>query len=171
MECKKLMRRVMFTLIFLSLIYSLSANSTAEADLDQAVIELYIMTVDTITPEVMMKMENYHLFDIRSLKEFEVSHIDGAELIEYKKFDIEDFPKIPRDEPIILYCTIGYRSERIGEDLKEVGYTKVYNLYGGLIHWVNSGYPVVKDGIETDRVHGYSRNWSRFITNPDIIVE
>lgn len=163
------MRLQLILLLLLSV--GLYANNNTEVDLDQIVGELYIMTVETITPEEMKTLEKYHLFDIRSSKEFDVSHIEGAQFIEYKKFNIKHFPDIPKDEPIILYCTIGYRSERIGEDLLEIGYTKVYNLYGGLINWVNKGYPVYKDNRETKRVHGYSKNWSRYITNPDIIVE
>lgn len=162
-------RSVIILILCLSL--TLYGNSNTEVDLDQAVGELYIMTVDTITPEEMISLGSYHLFDIRSQKEFDVSHIEGASFIEYKRFNIKNFPDIPKDEPIILYCTIGYRSERIGEDLQEIGYQRVYNLYGGLINWVNKGYPVYKDGKETNRVHGYAKSWSRYITHPDIIVE
>lgn len=170
MVCKEYHMRSYTVIILLLLSVALYSNSNTEVDLDQVVGELYIMTVDTITPEEMMELDNYHLFDIRSQTEFEISHIEGANFIDYKNFSVKNFPDIPKDEPIILYCSIGYRSERIGEDLQEIGYTRVYNLYGGLINWVNKGLPVYKDGRETNRVHGYSKRWSRYITNPNIIV-
>ena len=40
---------------------------------------------------------------------------------------------------IIVYCSIGVRSEDIGEKLKELGYTKILNLYGGIFDWKNKG--------------------------------
>tara|TARA_B100000768_G_C11171243_1_gene328804 strand:+ start:178 stop:360 length:183 start_codon:yes stop_codon:yes gene_type:complete len=46
---------------------------------------------------------------------------------------------INKSDIIIVYCTIGYRSEKISEELKLKGYKYVYNLYGGIIQWVNKG--------------------------------
>jgi hypothetical protein len=65
-----------------------------------------------------------------------------------------------------VYCSIGYRSEKIGEQLQKLGYKNVYNLYGSLFAWVNRGYEVVDiNNKSTYTVHGYDAKWAKWITN------
>jgi predicted sulfurtransferase len=67
---------------------------------------------------------------------------------------------IPRNTPVVVYCSVGYRSEQIGEKLLQAGFTDVHNLFGSIFEWVNQGYPVFKNQSEqTNRVHAYSRSW------------
>ncbi len=73
--------------------------------------------------------------------------------------------KLNKDSPIIVYCSVGYRSERVGEKLKSAGFKNVKNLYGGIFQWVNEGHPVVnKKDHWTDSVHTYNKNWSQWLT-------
>lgn len=98
--------------------------------------------------------------DAREPNEYEVSRISGARHVGYDDFDIETVKDIPRDEKIVVYCSIGYRSEKIAEKLKEQGYTNVSNLYGGIFEWKNQDQQVVNaEGDETENVHGFSRVW------------
>lgn len=50
-----------------------------------------------------------------------------------------------KDRPVILYCASGGRSALAGKTLKDLGYSKVYNL-GGFKDWAESGAPVEKAG-------------------------
>ena len=50
-----------------------------------------------------------------------------------------------KDKPVILYCASGGRSALAGKTLKDLGYSKVYNL-GGFKDWAESGAPVEKAG-------------------------
>jgi hypothetical protein len=63
-----------------------------------------------------------------------------------------------------LYCSIGYRSEKIGEKLKDAGYTNVQNLFGSIFEWVNQELPVEnsKDEI-VKKVHTYNRLWGKWV--------
>ena len=71
-------------------------------------------------------------------------------------------------KPIILYCSIGYRSEKIGEQLKERGFTEVYNLYGSIFEWVNQDKPIVDEsGEETKKIYTYSWMWSKWMMNSE----
>jgi 3-mercaptopyruvate sulfurtransferase SseA len=59
---------------------------------------------------------------------------------------------------------VGYRSGKIGEKLKKMGFTNVYNLYGGIFEWKNRGYEVHNNqNSVTDSVHAYNRAWSVFL--------
>jgi hypothetical protein len=60
---------------------------------------------------------------------------------------------------VVVYCSVGYRSEKIAARLREMGFLEVYNLYGGLFEWVNRGNPVYRNEQATRAVHGYSWTW------------
>lgn len=114
--------------------------------------------------ELKSNTQKLLIFDARERDEFEVSHIPGAEFVGYNHFDIQTYSKLSKDTPIVVYCSIGYRSEKIGERLKAKGFTKVYNLYGSIFEWANRGYPLINEkGREVREVHTYNKDWSRWV--------
>ncbi len=107
---------------------------------------------------------DWAVLDARAYKEFAVSRIPGAVWSDYDAFPKCELPA-DKSAPILVYCTVGYRSERIGEKLKKMGYSKVYNLDGGIIGWGNQGAPLEDgSGKPTQKVHTYNRSWSRWLT-------
>lgn len=107
---------------------------------------------------------NTRVLDAREIKEYEVSHIPKAIFVGFDKFDKNSVSSISKSDTIFIYCSIGYRSEKIGEKLQKMGYNNVFNLYGGIFNWVNSGYKVVdKNNKETKNVHGYDKEWSKLL--------
>ena len=98
--------------------------------------------------------------DTRAKEEYDRSKIISAHWVGYKNFKKENLPKMNLNDTIVLYCSIGYRSEKIGEKLIEMGYKHVYNLYGGIFEWVNRDMLVYnRRGEKTDSVHAYSPEW------------
>jgi len=76
---------------------------------------------------------------------------------------------IDKETTLVVYCSIGYRSDKIGGQLKKAGFNRVFNLYGSIFEWVNRGYTVVdKAGHPTNRLHTYNKHWSRWVDNPKI---
>jgi len=121
-----------------------------------------VMDVDSLVG----KTDKYLLLDTRAQEEFDVSHIKGAQCAGFKQFDIDDWKDVDKDAPIVVYCSVGYRSEKIGKKLKKAGFTQVYNLYGGLFEWVNRNYPLEFD---TQKIHTYNKKWSRWVFNFSIV--
>jgi len=114
--------------------------------------------------KVKAQRGQYYLLDTRERKEYEVSHIPGAEYLGYRDFDPARLKEVPRDTPIVLYCSVGYRSERIGKKLQDAGFTNVRNLYGSIFEWANRGYPLEdSQGKPVNRIHTYNKNWSRWV--------
>lgn len=110
------------------------------------------------------------MLDTRTKKEFQTSHIDGARFIDYNGFKAKDVADLPKDAEIVVYCSVGYRSEKIGEQLQELGFNNVRNLYGGVFQWVNTGKPIVdKEGAKTDTMHGYDAIWSKFVRAGEVV--
>lgn len=98
--------------------------------------------------------------DAREPREYAVSHIAGAIPVGYDHFDLEKLPAdLPKDRRIVVYCSVGYRSEKVTEKLQKAGFGNVSNLYGGIFEWVNQGFPVVDAAGPTSNVHAYGRTW------------
>lgn len=116
--------------------------------------------------ELAMPKTDAVILDARELDEFEVSRIPNAIHVGYDQFDIKTVQSKVREfsKPIVVYCSIGIRSEDIGEKLKKAGYTNVFNLYGGIFEWKNKGLPVFDSADkETDKVHAFSKSWSKWL--------
>ncbi|MCW5518664.1 rhodanese-like domain-containing protein [Aureitalea sp. L0-47] len=106
------------------------------------------------------------LLDSREIEEFAVSKIEGAIHVGFNKFSSEEVLKKikPGDDLVVVYCSLGIRSEKIGRKLKKAGFTNVKNLYGGIFEWKNKEYPVVDSaGNETEKVHPFSRAWGKWL--------
>ena len=136
---------------------------------DQKVSKTINFTVPLIGVEELKEIQNeVYIFDTRKKEEYNLSHIKGAKYLGYKDFDPKRLSDIPKNSKIVVYCSIGYRSEKIGEKLQSLGYTNVYNLYGSLFDWVNRGNPVFKSNeTKTRKVHTYNKDWSRWVINRD----
>lgn len=124
----------------------------------------YKNTIPTIQPSALykkvLKGEKITLLDTREKDEFQVSKIQGAIHVGYERFDSKAIDNLDINSTIIVYCTIGARSETLGTQLKEKGFNSVYNLYGGLIYWKNQGYPVTDNKDKrTENIHVYSQEW------------
>jgi rhodanese-related sulfurtransferase len=133
-------------------------------DFDKKVANMLSFSVKTISPSDLKRQSNVLILDARERSEYDVSHLPNAVFIGYNSFEKKTLDSVPKDKPIVVYCSIGYRSEKIGEKLKKMGYTKVYNLYGSIFEWLNQGYPVVdKNGQPTNKVHTYNKAWSRWV--------
>jgi len=106
------------------------------------------------------------ILDSRELVEFKVSHIEGAKLVGYNHFRLSSLPdNVDKKTPIVVYCTLGVRSEVIANKLIENGYTDVKNLYGGISEWKNKDYIVIDSTQRmTENIHVYSKKWGKWLT-------
>jgi len=106
------------------------------------------------------------LLDAREWEEYEVSHIPDARYIGYKKPVFTSLSDVEPDTEVIVYCSIGYRSEKIAEKLRDQGFTNVFNLYGSIFEWVNQGNTIEDSkGETTTKIHTYSKKWSQWMIN------
>ncbi len=128
-------------------------------------------TVPTITVEELEGIsEDVIILDTREKAEYDVSRIPGAYYIGYSDFNIEEIPAEWKDREIVVYCSVGYRSEKIGEELLGAGIKQVRNLYGSIFAWANAGLPLQNsEGEETKLIHTYDNNWGKWMINKGLM--
>ncbi len=138
---------------------------TVNPAFDQKISNSISFTIPTMgVKELNETTEKVYILDAREKEEYDISHIPNAKYIGYNQLEIKALLGIPKDAKIVLYCSIGYRSEKIGEKLRKKGFSNVHNLYGSIFEWVNQGYRVVdKQNQPTNRVHTYNKNWSQWV--------
>lgn len=101
------------------------------------------------------------ILDARTEAEYTVSHIKEAQRINPDHPDLAVIA--PKDMPIIVYCSVGYRSAKVVQQLGQAGYSCVYNLEGSLFKWANEERPIFKDDQPTLLVHPYDQIWGKLL--------
>lgn len=116
--------------------------------------------------ELAMPKTEAILLDARELVEFEVSHLKNGIYVGYDHFDISSVTEKITDKStkIVVYCSLGIRSEDIAEQIINAGYTNVYNLFGGIFEWKNNDFSVYNSEGKTEEVHAFSKEWSKWLT-------
>ena len=111
------------------------------------------------------------LLDAREIDEFNVSHLNNAKWVGYKKFSLDSLHNINKNLPIVVYCSVGYRSEKVTEKLINAGFTNVKNLYGGIFEWKNNKLDVFDVNGITDNVHPYNNTWGLWLKNGNKVYQ
>jgi len=140
-------------------------NRTINPEFEKEVDSYLNYSVPAITVKNLVKIkDDVVLLDAREMKEYEVSHIPGAKYVGFDDFDESLLEGIDKDKRIVVYCSIGYRSEKIGEKLKKLGYSNAYNLFGSIFEWANEGQELEdKTGKTTNKLHTYNKKWSKWV--------
>jgi len=76
-----------------------------------------------------------------------IGKINGTDLIaedwENMEFYKDQLPK-DKNTPIAVYCRSGHMSSIAAEQLKKMGYKKIYDLKGGMNAWQESGKEIIQ---------------------------
>lgn len=113
----------------------------------------------------LQSQEELVLLDVREHAEFEISTIQGARRVNPDATDLQRY--IQPGRPIVVFCSVGYRSGELGRRLLDAGASRVQNLRGGIFTWANEGRPLARrDGRAWEaasQVHPYDENWGQLL--------
>jgi sulfur-carrier protein adenylyltransferase/sulfurtransferase len=103
-------------------------------------------TGSTITPRELRELldsgKKLALIDVREAAEWDIVHIDGAELIPQSLISSgEGLAKLPQDRMPVLYCKTGARSAQALAALKKAGFSDAVHLQGGIVAWAKQMQP------------------------------
>ncbi len=155
--------KTLILIIFSCLFANFTFAQKKQSKIDEA-LKIHLKgSVKTIkVHDLARNYSDYVVLDAREKKEYEVSHLKNAQLIGFNTPDFSVVEKLPKNTPIVVYCSIGVRSEKIGEQLLKMGYTNVQNLYGSIFEWINSGREVYdKNNVPTAKIHAFDTIWGQ----------
>ncbi len=100
----------------------------------------------TITPRELRELldsgKKVALIDVREPVEWDINHIDGAQLIPQSSISSgEALAKLPQDRTAVLYCKTGVRSAEALAALKKAGFSDAVHLQGGIVAWAKQMQP------------------------------
>src|SRR4051794_23487608 len=76
------------------------------------------------------------IVDVREPNEYQINRIEGSQLI-----PLGDIPnryrELDKNDEIVVQCKMGGRSAKAADFLRSVGFTKVLNLKGGILDWID----------------------------------
>jgi len=115
-----------------------------------------ILSAQSSEPIKYQSLEPYD-FHMEYLKADSAIMIDVREHFEFRGRKIRDAVNIPssnnleysadtisKNYSLFFYCTTDYRSRRVAEYFFDQGFSRVYNLEGGIAAWKRDGYPVFR---------------------------
>lgn len=125
-------------LIFLSINFISCAQNTKTTKENEV--------VSLISPEELnSKMDSIQLIDVRTPKEYTKGHLKNAVNINYYDSNfIDEMAKLDKNKDLYIYCHSGNRSGKAAKKLGKMGFTKVYDLEGGIINWNKKSLEVIK---------------------------
>lgn len=169
---KRFLKRA--ALVLLGLMALLGAGIywiTHDLDAVSNVIRRAYDDVAFVTPEALSdrlaQAETVRLLDVRHREEYAVSHLPGALQIDMHRDEdalrealSKAAPDLSPETPIVVYCSVGWRSAAMARRLSEMGYTQVQNLEGSIFAWAHADLPLENADGPTSTVHPYSALWS-----------
>jgi len=129
--------KTILTVIFLSiLLFNCKDNNTKD-------IAVELITVEEM--DSLLEMEKVQLVDVRTPQEYAEGHIEGAINIDFSDENFEALiSEVDKSKPVAVYCGRGGRSGKCSAYMQKAGFTKIYDLDGGITEWKYKGKTLVK---------------------------
>jgi adenylyltransferase/sulfurtransferase len=94
--------------------------------------------VPRITPQALAARlsagDDVQVLDVREPHEWELAHLAGARLVPLMALG-DALSTLPRDRDLVVHCKVGGRSAKAVRLLRDAGFTRVWNLSGGIDRW------------------------------------
>lgn len=121
-----------FIMILTLLLFSLPSTAMANGYTDVTVSEAKTMIDSNLSLVVL---------DVRTQSEYDFGHIRNAKLIPDTELESR-LDELDINDEILVYCESGVRSSNASNILADHGFLYVHKMLGGIIAWINEGYPV-----------------------------
>lgn len=134
-----------------------------------------VPTISTQTLKDWLEQDNQSkptLWDARSPEEYAVSHLPNAQPVPLTLADERSWQAATNAQadlmppvPIVVYCSVGYRSARLIHQIQTLKQVQIFNLEGSLFEWANQGYLLYHETEQTQQVHPYNARWGRLLNS------
>jgi rhodanese-related sulfurtransferase len=143
-----LIRTLRFAPVVLVIALAISAGCTgtqsSAANATPAYTDLPVEEFKQMVDQSGGKLGVVVILDVRTPSEFERERLRDAVNLDVSAGVFNDrVARLDRQKTYLVYCQSGTRSARAAQTMSELGFTKVYNMRGGIAKWKDAGYPVV----------------------------
>ena len=133
----------------LALCFALLACHSTPQDLSIVDPSLEASTYTKLAPSdfarKLSEIDNEILIDVRTSDEYSIGHLAGATVLDFRAADFRQrASRLDHHRPVMIYCAAGGRSSAAVNVLRELGFTDIYELQGGLTSWVGEGRAITK---------------------------
>ncbi len=144
-SCSAIFRKIVSTAFLIVMLSTASILTPVHAQTEEPGVQSFQnISVDTAYDMINNgSFLNLVVLDVRYQCEYNMGHLNGAVLIpcdqlEARISELEEH----RNHEIIVNCRSGYRSQIACEILVKYNFTEVYNMVGGILAWIEAGYPI-----------------------------
>ncbi len=95
-----------------------------------------IKIIDNAQAQKLIQQKNCFIIDVRTPQEYAQGHLPNAVNIDINGNNFsESISKLDKNKPYIVYCAAGVRSTNASNQMKDKGFTNIYNLKSGFNNW------------------------------------
>jgi len=88
----------------------------------------------------LIELKEALVVDVRTFQEYAQGRIQGAACIPVDEITLRARELLAdKNKPVLVYCRSGSRSAYAANALQAIGYSKVFNLAGGILAWQKAG--------------------------------
>ena len=133
----------------ISVSVAFSCNSTTtHAQAESAILQEGIITTNVSAAEFQKLIKSKStaiILDVRTDNEVAQGFIKNAQQIDFYDENFQaELNKLDKSKPVLIYCRSGRRSGIAMSALRNLGFSEVYNLQGGIIEWSEAGLEIMK---------------------------
>ena len=119
-----------------SMVAACGGTSTVESAIALVPPAEAAQVLEDRSPEVV-------LLDVRTPEEFAEAHVPGSVNIDFYAADFaEQLDTLGKDVPYVVYCRSGNRSDSTMDIMRDLGFSEVWDVDGGIIAWSQAGLPL-----------------------------
>lgn len=132
------MKKITIHLLTVVLFFSFSFHSCGQ---QIASSSLKVIPVEEYAKQIIV--DSIQLVDVRTPEEYHTGHIKSFINIDWQGENFEaEISKLDKSKPTYIHCRSGKRSAAAGQVMQKLGFTKVFDLKGGINAWKEEGKPV-----------------------------
>ena len=133
------MRRYIFLMV-IGLVVTSCGSTTADPEVANAPV-VDLLAANEVDELLAAPPSGLVVLDVRTPEEVAAGHLPGQRNIDFYDADfVSQLDELDKDVPYLVYCRSGNRSEVAVQQMRDLGFTTIYELEGGVLGWQQAGF-------------------------------
>ena len=141
------MNMKMLTMLGLSLSLIIGVILMAGCTAEAPALIIEDVTAQEASTLIQDNLDNpdFVIVDVRTPEEYDEGHVEKAINIDFRSENFRnEIDKLKKDKTYLIYCRSGRRSADALDIMKELDFTRIYHMNGGILEWLDEVLPTVK---------------------------